>query len=149
MERGVEDRHLRYVWQHTLNRLDALQIDGIVQRSKLSEAFDDALDDRSDHCRLSIFLSTMNDTMADDVDLCELAEHLRFPTDKRVEHVLDDFPPGVRWKFLCHCFAMNSRHLQVRLPPVFSPVGLRLPEWPGRLLWKFFSQFIQLAFLAT
>src|SRR5438094_1663130 len=140
MERGVEDRHLRYVWQHALNHLDALQIDGIVQRSELSKAFDDALDGRSDHCRLSILLSTMNDAMPDDVDLRELAEHLCFPTDKRVEQVFDDCPSGVRWKFLCHCFAMNSRHLQVRLPPVFSPVGLRLPEWPGRLLWKFFSQ---------
>src|SRR5436309_8955021 len=107
MERGVEDRHLRHVWQHALNRPDALQIDGIVQRSKLSKAFDDALDGRGDHCRFSILLSTMNDAMADDVDLRELAEDLRFPTDKRVEQVLDDFPPGVCWKFLCHCFAMN------------------------------------------
>src|SRR6266516_7596294 len=149
MERGVEDRHLRHVWQYALNRLDAFQIDGIVQRRELSKAFDDALDGRSDHCRLSILLSTMHDAMTDDIDLRELAEHLRFPADKRVEQVLDDFLPGVCWKFLCHCFSMNSRHLQVRLPTVFSPVGRRLPERPGRLLWKFFSQFIQLAFLAT
>ena len=89
MERGVEDRHLRRTGQHLLDRENAFQIGGVVQRRDLEQRADLPLHIFVDDAALGEEFAAVRHAVTDGFDLVERPDDAVRRIGQRVEYQAD------------------------------------------------------------
>src|SRR5215471_11616030 len=106
-----------------------------MRRSENGETLDCSFHLRRDECTFPVFLTTVDDAMADDVDVRRVHKYAGCSVPEDIEHALDDAFSSIHRDIFLQCCSVACFDCDFSGARMFGPVSVGLPDGCRWIFW--------------